>query len=87
MTTNGSDGARNHDRLQELARKHLMMHFTRHAAYQSDEVPVISHGEGCWLYDSKGKPVTSFVGRLKIFPLPEGSRGAADVAPLLADCL
>jgi adenosylmethionine-8-amino-7-oxononanoate aminotransferase len=55
MTTNGSDGARNHDRLQELARKHLMMHFTRHAAYQSDEVPVISHGEGCWLYDSKGK--------------------------------
>lgn len=24
-------------------------------------------------YDSKGKPVSSFVGRLKIFPLPEGS--------------
>lgn len=24
-------------------------------------------------YDSKGKPVNSFVGRLKIFPLPEGS--------------
>ncbi len=24
-------------------------------------------------YDSKGKPVSSFVGRLKIFPIPEGS--------------
>jgi hypothetical protein len=24
-------------------------------------------------YDSKGKPVSSFVGRLKIFPVPEGS--------------
>ncbi len=24
-------------------------------------------------YDSKGKPVSSFVGRLKIFPLPESS--------------
>ena len=35
MTTNGSDGARTTSRLQDLARKHLMMHFTRHAAYRT----------------------------------------------------
>jgi adenosylmethionine-8-amino-7-oxononanoate aminotransferase len=44
-----------HSRLQELAKAHLLMHFTRNGAYQTEEVPVISHGEGCWLYDSNGK--------------------------------
>ncbi|HUZ83526.1 MAG TPA: aspartate aminotransferase family protein [Gaiellales bacterium] len=44
-----------HDRLQELAKAHLMMHFTRNGAYRTEDVPVISHGEGCWLYDSRGK--------------------------------
>jgi adenosylmethionine-8-amino-7-oxononanoate aminotransferase len=55
MTHNGSDSTAAHDRLQQLAREHLMMHFTRHAAYQHEDVPVISHGEGCWLYDTRGK--------------------------------
>src|SRR5690349_25124107 len=55
MTMNGSQGAKSHEQLQEAARRHLMMHFTRNGAYQHDDVPIISHGEGCWLYDSKGK--------------------------------
>src|SRR5437660_10165354 len=54
-TSNGSEGARSHDRLQELAKRHLMMHFTRHSTYRNEDVPVISHGEGCWLYDTTGK--------------------------------
>jgi adenosylmethionine-8-amino-7-oxononanoate aminotransferase len=41
--------------LQEQARRHLMMHFTRHSAYQAGEVPIITRGEGCWLYDSAGR--------------------------------
>ncbi len=44
-----------HRELQENAKRHLMMHFTRQSAYANDEVPVITHGEGCWLYDSTGK--------------------------------
>jgi adenosylmethionine-8-amino-7-oxononanoate aminotransferase len=55
MTTNGSDGSLPNEQLQDLARRHLMMHFTRHAAYMKEDVPIISHGEGCWLYDAKGK--------------------------------
>ena len=42
-------------RLQELAKQHLMMHFTRHGAFRTEDVPVIARGEGCWLYDSNGK--------------------------------
>jgi hypothetical protein len=42
--------------LQELAKRHLMMHFTSQGRYDSDEeVPIISHGDGCWLEDSNGK--------------------------------
>jgi adenosylmethionine-8-amino-7-oxononanoate aminotransferase len=44
-----------HATLQELAKRHLMMHFTSHGRYADGEVPVISHGEGCWLYDTNGK--------------------------------
>jgi adenosylmethionine-8-amino-7-oxononanoate aminotransferase len=44
-----------HD-LQELAKRHLWMHFTRMGAYDHDEaeVPIIARGEGCYVYDTNG---------------------------------
>jgi adenosylmethionine-8-amino-7-oxononanoate aminotransferase len=54
MTSDGHHSTQRDAHLQEAARRHLMMHFTRHAAYQAGEVPIISHGDGCWLYDSAG---------------------------------
>ena len=42
--------------LQEKARRHLWMHFTRMGAYDADhEVPIIVRGEGCYVYDEHGK--------------------------------
>jgi adenosylmethionine-8-amino-7-oxononanoate aminotransferase len=41
--------------LQELARRHLWMHFTRMGAYAEHEVPIIVRGEGCYVYDEHGK--------------------------------
>ncbi len=41
--------------LQEQARRHLWMHFTRMGSYASAEVPVIVRGEGCYVYDEHGK--------------------------------
>jgi adenosylmethionine-8-amino-7-oxononanoate aminotransferase len=41
--------------LQELARRHLWMHFTRMGAYADHEIPVIVRGEGCYVYDQHGK--------------------------------
>jgi len=43
------------EKLQELARRHLWMHFTRMGSYQDQEVPIITHGEGCYVYDTNGK--------------------------------
>jgi adenosylmethionine-8-amino-7-oxononanoate aminotransferase len=41
--------------LQELARKHLWMHFTRMGAYADHEMPIIVRGEGCYVWDENGK--------------------------------
>jgi adenosylmethionine-8-amino-7-oxononanoate aminotransferase len=40
--------------LQELAKRHLWMHFTRHGAYEQADVPIIARGEGCYVYDEHG---------------------------------
>src|SRR4051794_4999035 len=41
--------------LQELAKKHLWMHFTRMGAYADHDIPIIVRGEGCYVYDESGK--------------------------------
>lgn len=38
-----------------LAQRHLFPHFTRGAAWQNAELPVITRGEGCYLYDDSGR--------------------------------
>jgi hypothetical protein len=42
--------------LQEQARRHLWMHFTRMGEYSdANEIPIIVRGEGCYVYDEHGK--------------------------------
>lgn len=41
--------------LQQAARDHLWLHFTRMSAYQDGEVPIIVRGDGCYLEDANGK--------------------------------
>jgi adenosylmethionine-8-amino-7-oxononanoate aminotransferase len=41
--------------LQELAKRHLWMHFTRMGVYEDSDVPVIVRGDGCYVYDEHGK--------------------------------
>jgi adenosylmethionine-8-amino-7-oxononanoate aminotransferase len=48
MTTTGLD-------LQQLAKNHLWMHFTRMGGYGTADVPIIVRGEGCYLEDENGK--------------------------------
>ena len=41
--------------LQDLARRHLWMHFSRMGGYGPDhEIPIITRGEGCYVYDEHG---------------------------------
>ena len=41
--------------LSEQAQRHLWMHFTRLGSFADHEVPVITRGEGCYVYDQHGK--------------------------------
>ena len=41
--------------LQEAAKRHLWMHFTRMSAYEDADVPILVRGEGCYVYDEHGK--------------------------------
>jgi adenosylmethionine-8-amino-7-oxononanoate aminotransferase len=40
--------------LQDLAKRHLWMHFTRHGAYADADIPIIVRGEGPYVWDEKG---------------------------------
>jgi len=41
--------------LQQAARDHLWMHFTRMSSYVDGDIPIIVRGDGCYLEDSNGK--------------------------------
>jgi adenosylmethionine-8-amino-7-oxononanoate aminotransferase len=43
------------DELQQAARDHLWLHFTRMSGYRDGEVPIIVRGDGCYLEDIDGK--------------------------------
>ncbi len=43
------------EKMQELARRHLWMHFTRMGSFENQDIPIITHGSGCYVYDSNGK--------------------------------
>jgi adenosylmethionine-8-amino-7-oxononanoate aminotransferase len=68
--------------LQELGRRHLWMHFTRLSAYEDHEIPIITRGEGCYVYDEHGNRYLD--GLSALFCVNIG-HGRADIAQAGAD--
>jgi adenosylmethionine-8-amino-7-oxononanoate aminotransferase len=68
--------------LQEMAKRHLWMHFTRMSAYDDSDVPIIVRGEGCYVYDEHGKRYLD--GLSALFCVNIG-HGRADIAQAGAD--
>ena len=69
--------------LQEQARRHLWMHFTRMGGYDAaHEIPIIVRGEGCYVYDEHGKRYLD--GLSSLFCVNIG-HGRADIAQAGAD--
>jgi adenosylmethionine-8-amino-7-oxononanoate aminotransferase len=68
--------------LQELAKRHLWMHFTAHGAFEKREVPIIVRGEGCHVYDQHG---TRYLDGLAALYCVNIGHGRADVAQAGAD--
>jgi adenosylmethionine-8-amino-7-oxononanoate aminotransferase len=53
-TSGPSPGTATED-LQELAQRHLWLHFTRLGAHGAPAMPIITRGEGCYVYDDQGR--------------------------------
>jgi adenosylmethionine-8-amino-7-oxononanoate aminotransferase len=68
--------------LQELAKRHLWMHFTRMSAYEQAEVPIIVRGEGCYVWDEHGKRYLDALSALFCVNI---GHGRADIAQAGAD--
>ena len=69
--------------LQEQARRHLWLHFSRMGAYDDEhEIPIIVRGEGCYVWDEHGKRYLD--GLSSLFCTNIG-HGRADLAQAAAD--
>jgi adenosylmethionine-8-amino-7-oxononanoate aminotransferase len=68
--------------LQELAKRHLWLHFTRMSSYADADVPIIARGEGCYVYDEHGNRYLD--GLSALFCVNIG-HGRADIAQAGAD--
>ena len=74
--------------LQEKAKRHLWLHFTRMSSYASQDVPVIVRGEGQYVYDQNGKRYldglaglfVSQIGHGRTEVAEAGARQAAELA-------
>src|SRR3954467_10173514 len=66
--------------LAASARDHLWMHFTRMSAYQQADVPVITRGEGPYIWDSNGKRYLDGLAGLFVVQAGHGRSELAEAA-------
>jgi len=64
--------------LAASAREHLWMHFTRHSAYASADVPVIVRGEGAYVWDDRGRRYLDGLSGLFVVQVGHGRRELAE---------
>jgi adenosylmethionine-8-amino-7-oxononanoate aminotransferase len=69
-----------HASLQETATRHLWMHFTRLAHYDTHELPVIVRGEGCDVFDQHGNRKLDALSGLFVVQAGHGRAGLAEAA-------
>jgi hypothetical protein len=68
------------EHLQEAAKRHLWMHFTRMGIYETQDVPIIERGEGPWVWDSTGKRYLDGLSGLYVVQAGHGRRELAEAA-------
>jgi len=75
------------DSLADVARDHLWMHFTRHSTYEaggSGHVPIITRGEGAYIWDDQGRRYLDGLAGLFTVQVGHGRQELADAAAMQA---
>jgi adenosylmethionine-8-amino-7-oxononanoate aminotransferase len=66
--------------LQERAKRHLWLHFTRMSSYNDGDVPMIVRGEGQYVYDQHGKRYLDGLAGLFVSQIGHGRTEVAEAA-------
>jgi adenosylmethionine-8-amino-7-oxononanoate aminotransferase len=66
--------------LQESAKRHMWLHFTRHSSYANADVPIIVRGEGQYVYDQHGKRYLDGLAGLFVSQIGHGRVEVAEAA-------
>ena len=69
-----------YDHLQQAAKDHLWLHFTRHGSYEHADVPIMVRGEGAYLFDAQGKRYLDGLAGLFVSQLGHGREELAEAA-------
>ncbi len=80
MTSDHSPGGSNAEALEDSARRHLWLHFTRMSSYASNEMPVIVRGSGQYVYDSRGRRYLDGLSGLFVSQIGHGRAEVAEAA-------
>jgi adenosylmethionine-8-amino-7-oxononanoate aminotransferase len=67
-------------RLQQSARDHLWLHFSRMSTYQAAEMPLIVRGDGVYIYDARGKRYLDALAGLFVSQIGHGRTEMAEAA-------
>ena len=67
-----------HATLQELARRHLWLHFSRLGAFADHDIPMFVRGEGVHLFDDTGKRYLDGLSGLFVVQIGHGRREIAE---------
>ena len=74
------DGLMSDDVLQQQAKDHLWMHFTRHSTYDTHPVPIIARGDGPYVFDVQGNRYLDFLAGLFVVQVGHGRTELAQAA-------
>ncbi len=75
------------EELEQLAQRHLWMHFSRLASYDAKAVPIIVRGQGCTVWDAHGKEYLDGLSGLFTVQLGHGRADLAAAAARQAETL
>jgi adenosylmethionine-8-amino-7-oxononanoate aminotransferase len=64
--------------LQERARRHMWLHFTRMSSYNNSDIPVIVRGEGQYVFDQNGKRYLDGLSGLFVSQIGHGRKEVAE---------
>jgi adenosylmethionine-8-amino-7-oxononanoate aminotransferase len=66
--------------LQDIARRHLWLHFTRMGSYETQDIPIIVRGDGPWVWDSRGRKYLDGLSGLFVVQVGHGRTELAEAA-------